>query len=80
MYTYTVKMEIHSNTNFSENEIEQMINQYRRDCLQWNLNPNSKQNLEFYLNEHYSNNLNDFEIDESESNIDDFYNEIEKYL
>ena len=48
MFTYTVKMEIHSNTNFSENEIEQMINQYRRDCLQWNLNPNSKQNLEFY--------------------------------
>ena len=80
MFTYTVKMEIHSNTNFSENEIEQMINQYRRDCLQWNLNPNSKQNLEFYLNEHYVKDYNDFEIDESESNIDDFYNEVEKYL
>ena len=80
MVTYTVKVELHLNTNFSKDELKQMVDEYKRDCLQWNLNQYSKQNLEYYLNDKYTWDLNSYEVDSSESNIDDFYNEIEKYL
>lgn len=80
MATYTVKVELHLNINFSKDELEQIANEYRRDCLQDNLNQYSKQNLEYYLNDKYTWDLNSYEVDSSESNIDDFYNEVEKYL
>lgn len=52
----------------------------KKDCLQWNLNQYSKENLEYYLNDKYTWDLNSYEVDSSENNIDDVYNEIEKYL
>jgi len=80
MITYTVKLELHLNINFSKDELKQEAEEYKRDCLQYNLNQNSKQNLEYYLNNRYTWDLNEYEVDWSENNIDDIYNEIEKYL
>lgn len=80
MITYTVKLELHLNINFSKNEFKQVAEEYKRNCLQYNLNQNSKQNLEYYFNDRYAWDLNEYEVDWSEDNIDDIYNEIEKYL
>ena len=76
MFTYTVKIKLHLNTD----ELKQVADDYKRDCLQYNLNRNSKQNLEYYLNDRFTWDLDSYEVDWSENNIDDFYNEIEKYL
>ena len=80
MFTYTVKLKLHLNTSFSKDELKQVVDEYKKDCLQWNLNQHSKENLEYYLNDRFTWDLNSYEVDWSESNIDDFYNEIEKYL
>lgn len=80
MVTYTVKLKLHLNINFSKDELKRVAEEYKRDCLQWNLNQYSKQNLEFYFNDKFTWDLNDYEVDWSENNIDDVYNEIEKYL
>ena len=80
MFTYTVKLELHLNINFSEDELKQTVDEYKRDCLQWNLNQYSKQNLEYYLNDKYTWDLNEYEVDWSENNIDDFYDEVQEFL
>lgn len=80
MVTYTVKLKLHLNVNFSKDELKRVAEEYKRDCLQYNLNQNSKQNLEFYLNDRFTWDLNEYEVDWSENNIDDVYNEIEEYL
>lgn len=80
MVTYTVKLKLHLHINFSKDELKQVAEEYKRDCLQYNLNPNSEQNLEYYLNDKYTWDLNEYEVDWSENNIDDVYNEIEEYL
>jgi len=80
MITYTKELTIRLNVNFSENEFKEMINRYKKDCKEWHLDSNDRDNLEIYLDENYAWDLNEYTVCDSDNNIYEIYDEAKKFL
>ena len=80
MFTYSKSFELSKVIEFTDNEMKEVIEYYKKDCEKWHLDPNDPSNFEDYMDSEYLWNWNDYDVDYSESNSYDLFNDIQEFL
>lgn len=80
MFTYSKSFELSNSIKFTDDEMKEIIEYYKKDCEKWHLDPNDSSNFEDFMDSEYLWNWNDYDVDYSESNGYDLFNNIQKFL
>ena len=80
MFTYSKSFELSKSIKFTDDEMKEVIEYYKKDCEKWHLDPNDHSNFENYMDSEYLWNWNDYDVDYSESNGYDLFNNIQEFL
>ena len=80
MFTYSKSFKLSKSIEFTDDEMKEIIEYYKKDCEKWYLDPNDHSNFEDYMDSEYLWNWNDYDIDYSESNGYDLFNNIQEFL
>ena len=80
MFTYSKSFELSKSIEFTDDEMKEVIEYYKKDCEKWHLDPNDSSNFEDYMDSEYLWNWNDYDVDYSETNGYDLFNDIQEFL
>ena len=80
MFTYSKIYEISKTIEFTDGDMKELIEDYKKDCEKWHLDPNDISNFEDYMNSEYLWDWNEYDVDYSASNIYDLYDDIQELL
>ena len=80
MFTYSKSYEISKSIEFTDNDMKELIEYYKKDCEKWHLDLNDISNFEDYMNSEYLWDWNEYNVDYSTNNIYDLYNDIQELL
>lgn len=80
MFTYGKSYEISKTIDFTDDEMKKIIEDYKKDCEKWHLDPNDRSNFEEFMDSEYMWDWNEYNVDYSTSNIYDLYNDIQELL
>lgn len=80
MFTYSKNYEISKTIEFTDGDMKELIEYYKKDCEKWHLDPKDRSNFESYMNSEYLWDWNEYDVDYSTSNIYDLYDDIQEFL
>ena len=80
MFTYSKSYEISKTIEFTDGDMEELIEYYKKDCKKWHLDPKDISNFESYMNSEYLWDWNEYDVEYSASNIYDLYDDIQELL
>ena len=80
MFTYSKIYEISKTIEFTDGDMKELIEYYKKDCEKWHLDPKDISNFESYMNSEYLWDWNEYDVEYSASNIRDLYDDIQEFL
>ena len=80
MFTYSKSYEISKTILFTDDDMKEVIEHYKKDCEEWHLDPNDRSNFENYMDSEYLWDWNEYNVEYSTSNICDLYDDIQELL